>query len=522
MGGLIELRNGGRKFSRYSKDGSKLSLLDRFLVTNNFFCKWSHSFVTILPRGLSDHCPLIMDTVAINFGPTYFKFFNSWLLNSSLEKVVKECWQSVSIPAYTPPIQRFMLKLRLLKKKIREWRKSEFDQICRNKKIWADKSANLDLKAESGSLSFEERKERMEIDLKLFELEKAEALDLKQKARTRWAVDGDDNSKLFHGFINHNKRKNFVHGISVNGVWLALRKGRLKKRFGGCDGEKAPGPDGFSFKFLKSFWDTIKVDLIDAVNAFEHGGELTSGSNSSFVCLIPKIVSPVSLVDYRPISLIGCLYKVISKVLANRLKTVISSVVSNVQTAFISGRSILDGPLIVSEVMAWAKKSQETADGAKNFDKAFDSIRNCLNSSSISILLNGSPTKEFKPQIGVRQGDPLAPFLFILAAEGLHVAMLEALEKGVFKGVQLPNGGPTVSHLQYADDAIFLGDWSRSNIRNLIRVLRCFHLSSGLRVNWTKSNLIGVGVETHEIAATANSINCKVGSLPLFYLGLPI
>lgn len=94
-------------------------------------------------------------------------------------------------------------------------------------------------------------------------------------------------------------------------------------------------------------------------------------------------------------------------------------------------------------------------------------INGCLSSAKVSVLVNGSATKEFGMERGVRQGDPLSPFLFIIAAEGLHIAMKEAEEKSIFKGLQLPNHGPVISHLQYADDVIFMGSWSSENVKNL-------------------------------------------------------
>ena len=116
----------------------------------------------------------------------------------------------------------------------------------------------------------------------------------------------------------------------------------------------------------------------------------------------------------------------------------------------------------------------------------------------------------------------MAPFLFIIAVEGLNSIMKEAVEKGVFHGCKLPNGGPTISHLQYVDDTVFIGDWYTSNSKNISRVLRCFHLSSGLKVNFNKSSLFGVGVNDMEVSSLAAAINCKVGRFPMKYLGLPI
>ncbi|GKF88208.1 putative RNA-directed DNA polymerase, eukaryota, reverse transcriptase zinc-binding domain protein [Tanacetum coccineum] len=85
----------------------------------------------------------------------------------------------------------------------------------------------------------------------------------------------------------------------------------------------------------------------------------------------------------------------------------------------------------------------------------------CLASASISVMVNGSPSKEFKMERGLRQGDPLSPFLFLIVAEALQIAVLEACSKGVYKGITLADGGANLSLLQYADDALFIGEWSR-------------------------------------------------------------
>ncbi|KAJ9566035.1 hypothetical protein OSB04_002001 [Centaurea solstitialis] len=447
-------------------------------------------------------------------------------------------------------------------------------------------ASSLDLKAESSGLSSEEMQARM-LDLKILDLEKSTNLNLKQRCRLKWAVSGDENSKLFHRVINNNRRRNFIHGISVNGVWSTdpvliketafdyfsrkfdcnsvnrpsfrstkfkvlsdtqrsfledeILELEVKNAVWDCGGDKSPGPDGYTFEFLKSFWSVIKSDLLKAIHHFELNAYIDPGCNSSFISLIPKM----TFAEYRPISLIGCFYKVVAKILSNRLKNVIDSIIGREQTAFIKNRNILDGPLIISEIISWAKASKRKTMILKvDFEKAFDSlswefmddilgqmgfglkwrswIKGCLNSASMSVLINGSPTAEFLPKKGVRQGDPLAPFLFIIAAEGLNVAMQEAKEKGVFHGVKLPNNGPILSNLHYADDAIFVGEWSSSNACNLARILRCFHLSSGLKVNFRKSSIVGIGVNDSEISSLAYLLNCKVGSLPLTYLGLPI
>ncbi|GKA64594.1 RNA-directed DNA polymerase, eukaryota, reverse transcriptase zinc-binding domain protein [Tanacetum coccineum] len=322
-----------------------------------------------------------------------------------------------------------------------------------------------------------------------------------------------------------------------------ISSNEIKAAIWDCGSDKSPGPDGFTFAFYKEFWNTIKDDVVTFVHHFFATGSLPRGCNNSFITLIPKVPNPMVASDFRPISLIGAQYKIIAKVLANRLACVIDTIISHEQSAFIKNRQILDGPLMVNEVIQWCKRKKSKLMVFKiDFEKAFDSISwdflirvlqfmgfsdkwikwisGCLSSASTSILINGSPSREFSIHRGLRQGDPLSPFLFIIAMEGLHVAMEDAMAASIYSGFCINN--LSLSHLFFADDALFIGDWSSNNIKCLVAILDCFHKVSGLKINYHKSKLFGVGVSPNEISALAATTGCSPLASSFNYLGLPV
>ncbi|KAK1416690.1 hypothetical protein QVD17_25805 [Tagetes erecta] len=149
-------------------------------------------------------------------------------------------------------------------------------------------------------------------------------------------------------------------------------------------------------------------------------------------------------------------------------------------------------------------------------------IRNCVSSTRASVLINGSPTGEFVASRGLRQGDPLSPFLFSIVMEALSVSIRMASGSGLFNGIRLPNGGIVITHCMYADDTLFLGDWSVQNGKNLARILKCFHMASGLKINFFKSSMIGIGTTAVEEDLMINVLQCKRGKLPFQHLGVPV
>ncbi|GAU26515.1 hypothetical protein TSUD_361480 [Trifolium subterraneum] len=399
------------------------------------------------------------------------------------------------------------------------------------------------------------------------------------------------NSKYFHGCVKNRERRNSISCLYVGDRWvdssteiveevlnyfsnhfssISWRRPKLEGiAFPGVsdgenllltepfsleeieevvkksDGNKSPDLDGFNFAFIKSCWNLMKGEVRIMFDQFHGNASLPKCLMSYFITLIPKVPCPSRLGDFRPISLLGCLYKLIAKVLAGRLAIVMNSVVATIQSAFIKGRSLVDGVMMVNEVVDLAKKSGKACLIFKvDFEKACNSvdwgfleymlrrlsfcnkwvewIRACVFAGNLSVLVNGSPTTEINIQRGLKQGDPLAPFLFLLVAEDFVGLMRNAVALNLFKGFSIGSEGLVISHLQYADDTLCIGDDTLKNLWTLKAILRGFELASGLKVNFWKSSLIGVNVSNDYMVNACNFLNCKRGVIPFMYLGLPV
>ncbi|GJT58097.1 RNA-directed DNA polymerase, eukaryota, partial [Tanacetum coccineum] len=587
---LFDVPLGGFRFTWIDKWASKMSKLDRFLATEGFHDTFPNITGIILEKGIPDHRPILLKESVVDYGPTPFRFFHSWLECEGFYDLVVDTWKSYD-SGDTNGMISFKKKLQNLKQVIRSWSSSKKLSDNQMKKEHQDRLSLIDAKVDQGSASSDDLTLRISSLKILGDIERKEASDLAQKAKVKWALEGDENTSFFHGSLKKKRRESAIKGILKNGVWIDdpgevkhefythfcnrfsctgasrpiiedvdfkqisveqqeflecdVSNEEIKKAVWNCGSDRAPGPDGFTFKFFKTFWDVIQNDVVRFVREFFQSACFPKGCNSSFIALIPKIGDAKFVSDFRPISLIGCQYKIIGKLLANRLSTVIGSCVSFEQSAFIKGRNILDGPLVLNECMAWYRKRSKALMVFKvDFEKAFDSLRwdyldvimeklgfgfkwrmwiyGCLKYSRASILINGSPTPELDMFNGLRQGDPMSPFLFILAMEGLHALVSKAVATGLFKGASIGRGNINVSHLLYADDAIFVGEWSHSNAYNLLCLLRCFYTVSGLKINVHKSKILGVNVLDEEVSSMALVLGCGVAKLPMMYLGVPI
>jgi hypothetical protein len=241
--------------------------------------------------------------------------------------------------------------------------------------------------------------------------------------------------------------------------------------------DKAPGCDGIPTKFFQEFMSEVSPTLLQAFSTMLRNGETSELFNKGLIILIPKSGDHARIGNWRPIILLGSLYKILAKTLAMRLQTFLPSIIRPSQTGFVEGRCILDNTFLAQEAQDWAEESnQDLVLLLLDFEKAFDRIewsflfealaklRFCslwirwvsslYKSASLAIKLNGVEGSTFPLDRSVRQGCPLSPYLFILATDVL-AHMLDDHRFGV-KGLALP-GGRKITDQTFADDtALYL------------------------------------------------------------------
>ncbi|XP_060959435.1 uncharacterized protein LOC133030647 [Cannabis sativa] len=311
---------------------------------------------------------------------------------------------------------------------------------------------------------------------------------------------------------------------------------------------KAPGPDGMSVLFFKHYWNVVGKDFCDAVDDFFQTGNLHKGFNVTNVTLIPKLVNPKLVSQFRPISLCNVIYKVISKIIANRIKPVLPRLICPTQAAFVPGRSIQDNNVLIQEIIhSFKRKKGKEGFFAIKIDlvKAYDKlswsfvdhvlssfkapekfrmwIRQCITTTSFNLLLNGRKISSFVPECGIRQGDPLSPYIFIWAADILSRLLQKALNDGIIKGIKLSREGPRLSHLFFADDLILVGRASLDEARKMWQCLEKFCDWSGQRINKLKTSIFFSGNTSNGMKRAIKQtlgLKCAVGNIN--YLGLPL
>ncbi|GAU13228.1 hypothetical protein TSUD_245980 [Trifolium subterraneum] len=566
--------------------------LDRVICNQDWINACNSIHVSTLTKSKFDHFPLLLEfkNQETQF-TSHFKFLKMWTAHHDCINVVQNSWNTVvnGCPMYV-----LSQKLKSLKANLKSWNKDSFGNIHSNVKQAyqnADDIHNLIDSNGPNELLLDQEK------IAQINLEKAllmEEMFWSEKSKVKWHTDGDRNTAYFHrvakikntsslistlrnGDIVLNSTKEvsahvvdhfsslfndsapFVDNGLVEEVIPCLVTDRINKMLTilpshdeiksavfGLNNDSAPGPDGFGAVFFQTYWDIIKQDVINAVLQFFTTGWLSPNFNANILVLIPKITNVESVNQYRPIAIANFKFKLISKILADRLAPLMPAITSIQQRGFIKGRSIKDCICLTSEAINVLHRKCASGNIALKVDiaKAFDTLnwnfllkilkcfgfssRFCnwihfiLLSARISISINGKQHGYFSCSRGVRQGDPLSPLLFFLAEEVISRSITKLVREGKLKLIKGSRNMDVPSHILYADDFMLFCKASNSNVQALTDLFLRYAEISGQQVNPQKSFIYAGSISHSRLNQIADTFGFNIGSLPFTYLGVPI
>ncbi|KAJ4812133.1 RNA-directed DNA polymerase (reverse transcriptase)-related family protein [Rhynchospora pubera] len=317
----------------------------------------------------------------------------------------------------------------------------------------------------------------------------------------------------------------------------------IKHAVSSLSSNKASGPDGIPNEFAKLKWDILHCDLLAIFSDLYAGTLDLKELNLAHITLLPKNDLADTLTAFRPISIINYIPKLISKVLASRLSPHLHNLVSPTQSGFVRGRLIQENFLSAREIVTHLSKCKQPAIMLKlDFFKAFDTvnwsflfnvlrtfgippkfiswIELLLTTSKSAVLINNQIGNFFQHFQGLRQGDPLSPFMFILVADVLS-KMCQAMGQSLAHSISTRLLSPFCV-LQYADDTLIFATTKGKSLQTLKLLLDLFSLVSGLNLNLAKSSFTPFNLSSLETDQVKLILHCEASSLPLPYLGLPL
>lgn len=583
--------------NRRGGDNRIASRLDRFLISENILLEGTAIDSDILPSGGSDHWPISLEA-AFSETPRNkpFRIEKFWLTHPNFPKLIKEWWEE---PTNIRGTKMFKLqaKLKHIKGRIKEWNMTEFGNIFQERNILEEKINQIHKDWATGINKDNAIYQKNTLMQQWQTRCQQEEILQKQKSRIQWLKEGEQNTKFFHrSTMDYRGANKILKLTNVAGAIVQNHKDistlltshfkqiaqetqedrttaikeitqvipksitteqnaallrnisleEVEEAVRSMPNDKAPGPDDFTINFFKACWPTVKTEIWEVVEDSRCSGSILKSLNSTFLALIPKEEEARTPEKFRPIALCNVIYKIISKVIANRLKPIIPHIISEEKSGYVEGRKILDNILLAQEMIHTLQSRNIPGmmiqlDLSKAFDKInWNYLEATLNAfgfdiqwtgwilalikyTSFSILVNGSPATPFSPSRGIRQGDPLSPFLFVILMEGLSRIIQKAKAEGKLNGLRPLLNLPSSMQQQFVDDTMLHGSPTVKDAKAYKSILS---LSLGRLHVWilTTLNPLFLFFNTHIAIQNhlAGILGFRIGVLPSRYLGAPL
>ncbi|XP_021751084.1 uncharacterized protein LOC110716759 [Chenopodium quinoa] len=386
--------------------------LDKAYASQNWLLHHPEASLLHQPILFSDHAAIILRENKNSEGRKPYRIDNWCLLSKEVASIITLSW---ALDFSGSPMYTISRKLENLRSKLLKW-------CVTHRKLWGINWKELHESLSPLAQDLESKLHRhLFLSLREEKIRHSQTAYLywKQRAKVKWDALGDSHSHLLFSHVQARRRKNAIWGL-----------------------QDSSGPDGFSSAFFKSHWTVVGPSVINVVQYFFLHGHMLKDWNRTFIVLIPKTDHPQLPSQFRPIGLCNVLYKCIAKCLSSRLRQILPSLISNCQNAFVLGQLMSDNSLLAHEVLSYMNRSRGRSMSAAlklDMNKAYDRvnwqflwqvlqwfgfppywihiIQQCVSSVSYQILVNGNLTKVFHPRCGLRQGDPLSSYLFVLCME---------------------------------------------------------------------------------------------------------
>ncbi|KAK9995768.1 hypothetical protein SO802_020454 [Lithocarpus litseifolius] len=502
--GLREVGFVGPRFTwlYQRRDGTQIrERLDRALATHEWFLLFPTAKLYHKSSSVSDHSPLLLSFI---HKPRkvkqkkLFRFESMWVREARCEQIVAEAWNEewLELQSSSPDVNRNLRDTRVelncwLEKENEMWKQRArlnwFQNGDRNTRFFHAKAS---ARAQKNLIEgvFDEN-EIWQEDGK--EIERVFVDYYSELFTSSNPSNFEDIVNAIQPKVSEDMNASLIKEFQAGEVYRALKQ---------MYPLKAPSPDGMPPLFFQHFWSLAGSTVTKTVLDFLNFGISPPKFNETHIVLIPKTKNPVRVTEFRPISLCNVIYKLASKTLANRLKKILPAIISDSQSAFVNGRLITDNVLIVFETMHHINQRKGGSKGEMalklDMSKAYDRLEwtclgkiveklgfhprwrslmmQCISSVTYAIRINGKPSKQITPSRGLRQGDPLSPYLFLLCAEGLSALIKNEVLVGRMEGVSICRGGPSISHLFFADDSIIFCKATIEECDALQQVLRAW------------------------------------------------
>lgn len=592
--GLAEMDTTGEFYTWTNKQviGTIYSRIDRVLGNLDWFQDNLDTVLTVLPASVSDHALLCVsrkDPIIKN--NKNFRFSNCLIEMEGYNDMVKASW---SRPTRGSPMVRLWNKLKRLQQDMRRFSKplSNLKQnLIKAREDLQFAQENLRNNNMNGD-SIDRVRQLTEEVINLNDLEEKM---LMQRAKVDWIRKGDGNNSFFHAIIkSRNNRRNIYMLQKTDGTLLenqseiedeimdfykklmgtedsqlhhididAMRNGKqvnmeqrrylvsniteqdIERALKGIGDDKSPGIDGFGAKFFKASWCIVKEDVIAAILEFFNTGRLYRGFNNTVVTLIPKGDNARYVKDYRPIAGCTTVYKIIAKIITERLGKILPSIISHSQAAFVPGQNIHNHILLAYELLNGYGRKGGTPRVMMQLDlhKAYDMVNwramECIlkeiglpmqfvswimtgvSTVSYRFNVNGTYSDIMQAKRGIRQGDPMSPMLFVIIMEYMHRTLVKMQQNPDFNHhSKCEKIGLT--NLTFADDVLLFCRGDSKSVSMMMETIRKFSDSTGLKVNPAKCQMFFGGMDGCSKENLRRITDFAEGKLPVRYLGVPL